>query len=315
MFANIITWLALAATAVLLAWLATRAWRSPRWYVKWPGMILSGLLSLVFVAVCAVALQGLYKLYWPQGSDIQLTVEGTPEQIQRGQYLASAFCAGCHSQTGELPLAGGVDLAKDVPMPIGSMISANLTPAGPLQNWTDGEIYRALRESVDNKGRALPTMSTVYARFMSDEDIKAIIAYLRSQPAVDHPIQDPPSQLNFLGVLVTGMGMVPELPEVTGEIIAPPKEATAEYGAYIISYQDCRLCHGANLTGGTNTLTPNGPTLRMVKGWTQEQFIDAMRTGVNPDGRQLIELMPWKIIGRMDDTDLAALYQYIASVE
>ena len=313
MVLNIFIWLVLVAIAVLFAWLVTRAWRSPRWYVKWPGMILSGLLCLVFATVSMVALGGLFGLYYPQGDTVQLTVEGTPEQVQRGQYLANAFCVSCHSQTGELPLTGGVNIAKDVPMPIGSMISANLTPAGPLQDWTDAEIFRALRQSVDRHGRVLPVMSTVYSRFMSDEDIKAIIAYLRSQPAVENPIQDPPTQLNFLGVLVTGLGIVPQLPEVTGEIIAPPKAASAEYGEYLISFEDCKSCHGSDLTGGNNQLTPNGPTLSMVKGWTQDQFITAMRTGVNPDGRTLIDLMPWKIYGRMDDTDLAALYQYIVS--
>ena len=315
MFANVFTWLVVLAIAILFVWLVLKAWRSSRWYLKWPGAILSGLLSLVLLAVCAASLNGMVKLYRTQSSPVQLTVEGTPEQAQRGQYLANVFCVGCHSQNGELPLTGGVDLVKDLSMPIGSMVSSNLTPAGPLKDWTDGEIFRALRQGIDRKGRILPTMSTVNARYMSDEDLKAVIAYLRSQPPVDHPTPEPPSQLNFLGALVSGLGLVPPLPEVTGEIVAPPQAANAQYGAYILSYQDCRSCHGADLNGGTSQLTPKGPSLRAVKGCTQAQFIEAMRTGVTPDGVEFTDLMPWKYIGRMDDTDLGALYLYIASLK
>ncbi|HEX7975538.1 MAG TPA: c-type cytochrome [Anaerolineales bacterium] len=316
MITNILVWLVLVVIFILFAWLALRAWRSPRGYIKWPGVVLAGLLSLVFLAVCAVGLRGLVDLYWPKGSTVQLTVNGTPEQVERGKYLANAFCTSCHSQSGDLPLTGGADLAKDVPLPVGSIIPSNLTPAGPLKNWTDGEIFRALRQGVNNQGKMLPSMSTlVNVRYLSDEDLKAVIAYLRSQPAVDHPTQDPPTQFNFLGVLVTGMGIVPPLPEVTGEIVAPLKEATAQYGKYVISFQDCHSCHGSDLNGGTNQLSPNGPTLRMVKGWTQAQFITAMRTGVDPNGHKLNNVMPWKYVGRLDDTDLAALYLYITSRE
>jgi mono/diheme cytochrome c family protein len=133
MFANIFNWLDLAAITLLFAWLVFRAWHSPRRYVKWPGVLLSGLLSLALIAVCAVSLFGFVKLYRTQGNSVQLNVEATPAQVQRGQYLANVFCVACHSQTGELPLNGGVDLAKDSPMPIGSFVSVNLTPAGPLK--------------------------------------------------------------------------------------------------------------------------------------------------------------------------------------
>jgi mono/diheme cytochrome c family protein len=315
MMANIFIWLVLAAIAALFAWLVFRAWHSPRWYIKWPGTVLGGLLSLILIAVCAASLVGFAKLYRTQGSPVQLTVASTSEQVQRGQYLANAFCVACHSQTGDLPLTGGVDLAKDSPIPLGSMISINLTPAGPLKGWTDGEIFRLLRQGIDRNGRMSLAMSTVNARFMSDEDLKAVIAFLRSQPAVQYATQDPPDQLNFLGLLIGGLGLIPALPEVNGTIIAPPKAATAEYGAYVISYQDCRSCHGADLTGGTDPLSPKGPSLRVVKGWTKDQFIATMRTGVDPGGHAILNPMPWKFVGRMDDVDLGALYQYLISLK
>jgi mono/diheme cytochrome c family protein len=315
MFANFLIWLVLLALALLFAWLVIRAWHSRRWYVRWPGVFLSGLFSLIFFAVCATGLLGYLKGFSTHGSPVQLTVEATPAQVERGRYLANVYCVSCHSQTGELPLSGGVDQGKDSPLPIGSFVSVNLTPGGPMKDWSDGEIFQVLRQGTDRQGRLLAVMPTVRSRYMSDEDLKAIIAFLRSQPAVDHPTQDPPDQPNFLGILLNGMGVIQALPEVSGAVTAPPRAATPEYGAYILSAQDCQSCHGDNLTGGTNPVTPKGPTLRMVKGWTQAQFIDTMRTGMDPNGHALNRLMPWKYIGRMDDTDLAALYLYIAGLK
>jgi len=95
----------------------------------------------------------------------------------------------------------------------------------------------------------------------------------------------------------------------------PPKGSTAEFGKYILSYQDCVLCHGANLSGGTpGQLAPVGPNLSPIKGWTQAQFISTLRTGVDPSGHALNNQMPWRNVGRMDDEELAAVYAYITSL-
>jgi len=105
-------------------------------------------------------------------------------------------------------------------------------------------------------------------------------------------------------------------PPITEAIAMPPKGPTAEFGKYILSYQDCVLCHGADLAGGTpGQLAPVGPNLSAVKGWTQEQFITTLRTGVDPNGHALNnKLMPWQNVGRMDDEELAALYAHIISL-
>jgi len=243
-------------------------------------------------------------------------VAGTPAQIARGEHLAASFCASCHSANGELPLTGGVDLFADIPIPLGSAFSANLTPAGPLADFTDGEILRVLREGVDNNGNPLLLMSIVRVRHMSDEDLHAVIAYLRSQPAVENDVPEPLDQPTFLAALMGGAGLLPPpQPPVQGPIVAPPAAETVAFGEYNVSFQDCRDCHGADLHGGTpGQLPPVGPDLAIAKGWTRDQFIATLRTGVDPSGHQLSAEMPWKQIGLLDDTELAAIHLYLQSL-
>jgi hypothetical protein len=75
------------------------------------------------------------------------------------------------------------------------------------------------------------------------------------------------------------------------------------------------VCHGTDLTGGTpGQLAPIGPNLAMVKGWTEEQFMTTLRTGVDPSGHTLAAQMPWQNLGRMDDDELSAVYAYITGL-
>lgn len=313
---NFLTLLFFIALVVLFAWLTRRAWRARNLFLKWAGAFLGGALTLVALLISVVGLIGMYKFYNPAYNAVrEVRVEGTPEQIARGEHLAAAFCVECHSTTNEFPMTGGVDLGEDLPMQLGSFYSANLTPAGRLKDWTDGELFRALRDNVDKDGRRLVAMSGTNVRNMSDEDLLAVIAFLRSQEPVEHETPFPADRPNFLALLISGLGVVPDRPVITESIVAPPKAATVEYGQYMVSFLDCKNCHGDDLNGRTSQINPKGPSLRLVKGWTQEEFITTLRTGVNPSGHELSPLMPWRSTGRLDDVELTALYQYLISLE
>jgi mono/diheme cytochrome c family protein len=68
--------------------------------------------------------------------------------------------------------------------------------------------------------------------------------------------------------------------------------------------QDCRECHGTNLTGGVEgQLGPLGPDLK--------EFVATIRTGIDPGGHELSKQMPWRPIGKMEDEELAAVYEYL----
>ncbi len=317
MIGNLIAWLVLVALALGFAWLVRRAWRAKNSILKWGGVVLAGLLTLVLALVSITAAIGLYQFYVPRGSPIAaLKVAGTPEQIARGQHLARILCAGCHTTNGELPLSGGRDVGTEANIPLGSFVSINLTPAGPLKDWSDGEIMRVLNEGVDRNGHPLFLMSLNTVRYFSDEDKQAVIAYLRSQPPVVNVTPDPPDNPTLLLAVMVGAGVIQFQPPV--KVVAPPRGETAEYGKYIEGWRDCRFCHGPDLGGGTGEpagLTPKGPNLRVVQGWTREQFIATLRTGKDPGGRALDNAqMPWKEIGLLDDDELGAVYAYLKSL-
>ncbi len=315
MITNIIVVLVLVLVTIGFGWLVTRAWRAKRWFVKWPGVVLAGLLTLIFALLSIAAANGLYQFYAPRGSPVtELKVAGTPDQIARGEHLASSLCASCHSVNDQLPLSGGRDVGASSPVPLGSFVSINLTPAGPLKDWSDGEILRVLREGVDRDGHSLMVMSSNGLRYLSEEDKQAIIAYLRSQPPVVNAIPNPPDQPNLLAAVMTGAGLLKAEPPLAGAVTAPPKAATSDYGKYFVGFEDCRLCHGEDLMGGTNPNFRKGPSLRVVLGWTQDQFVATLRTGKDPGGHMLSDAMPWRDIGRLDDIELGAVYAYLKSL-
>ena len=127
-------------------------------FLKWGCAGLAAVLATVVGLIGVVLMLGLFKLHARTAPLVTMTVSGTPEQIRRGEEISNGFCSGCHSKT-EL-LTGGNNIGEDLPVPVGSFVSPNLTRAGPLSRWSDGEIFRAIRNGVDRDGRWLIIMST-----------------------------------------------------------------------------------------------------------------------------------------------------------
>jgi mono/diheme cytochrome c family protein len=308
---NIFVLAALLAAALVFAYLNRRLGRVKNTAVRWLGRGLTGLVTLILLLVCGVAGAGLYKEHERAAPLPELRVEGTDEQVQRGQAIADSFCAGCHSPTATL--TGGEDVGKHLPIDLGTFVSSNLTPAGALNHWSDGQIFRAIRNGVAADDRWLVIMSITNAGKLSDEDIHALIAYIRKLPAAGAVTPEPPDQFNLLGLMMLGLGQFPSgKPVDTGVVTAPLKAPTFQYGEYILSFQDCRECHGKDLSGGVaGQLPPIGPGLSLVASWSREDFITTMRTGKDPSGHEMGKEMPWRAIGKMDDVELTAVYEYL----
>jgi mono/diheme cytochrome c family protein len=152
---------------------------------------------------------------------------------------------------------------------------------------------------------------------MSDEDVQALVAYLRSQPP--SPRSVPLPTFNVLGYAVLGSGMFPTSaqPPITGPVTAPPRAATAEYGHYLTRGFGCVSCHGPDLAGAPSFGGPPAPNLAsIVPHWNQTDFLTFFRTGQAPGGVKVDpNNMPWNEYSKIfSDQDLTALYLYLHSL-
>jgi len=312
---NVIALLIIVILAAAFGWLAWRARRTKRPVLRWAGAIVSGLLAVLLVLVTLLVVVGFFKTYLPRGNPVvEETVSVTPERVARGQHIAEVICASCHSLNDNLPLSGGKNVVEDVGMPLGNLTPPNLTPAGPLKDWTDGEVLRAIREGTGKNGHLMPVMAAQGFREFSDEDARSVVAFVRSQPPVVH--ETPNDNVSVLALAFVTLGFFPVKPVPVPEAVASiPVGPTVEYGAYVTRIIGCSECHGDDLTGGKGGLLPKGPSLRVVKGWPEAQFVKTLRTGVDPSGHALdADEMPWKFIGRLTDSELSGLYKYLISL-
>jgi mono/diheme cytochrome c family protein len=304
----------LVSLAALGTWLALRARRTGNRVGRWIGLVLSSLLATISILAVGVALIGFGKLNFPprRPAVTDLKVVGSPEQVARGTRFGE-LCAACHSPDGNLPLTGQ-DFFNEGP-PFGTLFAPNLTPAGEIRDWSDGEVVRAIREGVHKSGRALIIMPSEVLRNLSDDDVQAIVAYLRSQPAAG--AISPPARLNVLAAVLigAGIGQTSAQQPITHAIVAPTAGVSADYGEYLVSVMFCRQCHGEKLEGRKpgGLGPPAGPNLTLLlPQWSLEDFRKTLRTGVDPYRHTLKEGMPWKKLSAFaSDQDLEAIYTYL----
>ncbi|MDE3057796.1 MAG: c-type cytochrome [Bacteroidota bacterium] len=160
--------------------------------------------------------------------------EAKKNPVQRGKYLVEAQCVGCHSGYSadgkvlpEFKLAGG--LVFDL-YPFGKFTSFNLTSDKEtgLGNWTDEEIKRAITQGIQRDGsRLLPfPMPWTSIAQMPDDDVNAIIAYLRTVPPIHNKVPMP-GKPNFFSYMWGKFEML-ILKKQTPGYIYPMKDFTKE---------------------------------------------------------------------------------------
>jgi mono/diheme cytochrome c family protein len=303
-----------------MVWLAFRAWRARNVAVRVVAGIGTSLLLILPAAVSVLGIAGAYDLYAPHGAPASnVTAQVSPDVLAAASKRMNG-CTGCHSSTGDLPLDGGdANLLAGGP-PLGVLVPPNLTAGGPLKDWSDGEIIRAIREGVDRDGHPLLIMPSDTFHHLSDSDVQAVVAYLRSQPAVNH--STPPRDISLLGLVIVGAGLFPtaEQPHIDQPQAAPPPGVTPEYGQYLVDITGCRTCHGPALEGRApgGFGPPAGPNLKaLVPTWQESAFINFFRTGVDAYGRAVDPaLMPWQDIGKAySDDELRAIHTYIRAAQ
>ena len=288
--------------------------------LKWIGIVVGSLVGLVLVAGFVMFLVGnarLNKTYDFPSSELVLPTDEA--SLEQGKHRVESLCAGCHG-----PDLSGIEKWFDAG-PLGTIDSANLTSGdgGIGSFYTTEDFVAAIRHGVDEEGKPIFMPAVTSTSQLSDEDLAAIIAYLKTVPPVDHKTNG--KNFTPLAKILFVVGVLPSLPvEVVSHdlhVTAPEAGPTAEYGEYMVNTNDCRVCHGPDLNGGpfpdptvtkiSPNLTPGGE----VAFWSEEDFIKAIRTGITPSGHQLDpEFMPWKDYGKFYDDELKAIYAYLKTV-
>ena len=309
-----------------------------------------------FALVVIVGLAGVAIFVgrtWDRVYDIPLpNVQASqdPAVIQRGEYLVfgPAHCVECHSASfaefqtiaagGRPALVGGV--VEFAAPPLGTIYSQNLTPDKEtgIGRYTDGQIARMMRWSVKPDGRASVRPLMPFHN-MSEDDVVAIISFLRSQPPVQHSV--PANQFTLVGKVIKSFAPAfKPRDSINPPITAPPSEPTKERGEYLARYVgDCIGCHtdldeltfaavGPEFAGGevmgplqlpgadpsiwyvTPNLTPaKGSAL--LKFPDRATFVARFKVGGrHHDGSP----MPWEAFARMTETDISALYEFLHSL-
>lgn len=303
------------------------------------------LYTFIAILVLIGALLGYVKFMLPNvGAAPDITVEITPERVERGAYLANhvALCMDCHAERDFTKFAGPVkpgthgaggerfDQTMNFP---GVFYSRNLTPYG-LSGWTDGEIFRAVTTGVSKDGRPLfPFMPYESYGQMDQEDIYSIIAYLRSLEPVER--ENKPSKPDFPFSLI-----MHTIPVEANNQPMPDKSDKVAYGKYLTTFAGCVDCHtkmekgkfiGEEFAGGFAFTLPNWGTVTSANltphetglgNMSEQEFIRLFKrfqdsSYVNPSVQpgDFQTMMPWMMYSGMTEEDLGAIYAYLRTVK
>jgi mono/diheme cytochrome c family protein len=306
---------------------------------------ITGIVSLVLVTLILGAVAYIEVMLPNTGAAPYVTIERTPQRIERGKYLANhvAICMDCHSTRNwglyAGPMApdgiggGGEAFNREMGFP-GVFYASNITPYA-LADWTDGELLRAITTGVSKDGKALfPIMG--YHRFgrMDKEDVYSIIAYIRTLAPVAKDIPEPVADFP-VNILINTMPAKADYQDI------PAKTDAVAYGAYLANATGCVDCHskkdkgenvpGTEYGGGMEFIQPNGivrsPNITHdmetgIGAWTKEAFVARFKMyaqkGYKPAQLKPGDLntpMPWSMYAGINTEDLEALYDYLKSIK
>jgi cytochrome c553 len=243
-----------------------------------------------------------------------------PAVIERGKHLVESIggCGECHGTD-----LGGKD-GEDIG-PIGKVNGSNLTSGkgGIAGQYSDGELARVIRHGIKADGKSLRFMPSQDIAWWPDDDLIALVSYLRSLPPVDRTLGE--SHIGLLGKVLDRMDVIPLDVARRIDHTAPrpktlPAEVTAEYGSKLA--RSCTGCHGEHFSGGPipgapsdlpvpANITPHETGLATA---TEADWNRLLDHGIKRDGKPLNPFMPIAMLRAMNETERAALWTFLRSL-
>lgn len=298
------------------------------------GIVVGAIVLLLAVVAVYFNSKGV-PTYEVQSPEVAIPADSA--HLARGEYLVNLSCVFCHKGEGNT-MNGRFFEEND----FGRIYVPNITshPEAGLGQYSNGELMYLLRTGVKRNGEiALPMMPRL--NHLSDEDLRSIIAYLRSNPRIMEPSDkvQPRSELGLLGKVLMNMAVKP-MPYPEQEIEAPPRTDEVAYGRYVATAAiHCYHCHSASFAtvddlvpensegfmGGGNmvhNLYKEGewvPSANLtfhpehgIGGWAEEEFIQAVRFGQGKDGAGLSTAMPK--FTSMSEEDIRSIWAWLRTV-
>ena len=274
-------------------------------------------VSIILGSVAAIALLAAAGVYWASEARLGDVVRGPAfdhaiptdaASLEHGRHLArTRGCFGCHGQQLE-----GKDLGEQWDWPERA-VAPNLAAYAEANDAANMEA--AIRQGIGRNGKALTSMPSYNFARLTDEDMAALIAFLKSAPVVEKKLPKAklgwPVRWDFArGAEVHMVQMVALVLTLKIDAIAEPQRARGEYMAMTM----CNECHGLDVRG--NSLWGVTPDLAIVAAYSREEFEVLIKTGLASGGRKLglMSLVAPDRFPDLTDSEIDDLYAYLSSL-
>jgi mono/diheme cytochrome c family protein len=252
--------------------------------------------------------------------------------VKRGDYLVNTImtCGNCHSPKGPPAAVAGKDFSGGLTWdePPFKVTAPNITSDKEtgLGAWTDAEIMTLLRTGKNRSGvQIAEVMPTAFYGIVTDNDMKAIVAYLRTLAPVKNTVPAPIYKMQIPHHAFPGS----DKPYTEAMMSDPVKK-----GFYLATIGHCMECHtpmgprgrefadklgagGFEFEGPWGKSVSRNITSSKTKGigaWTDAEIKTAVTTGKSKDGSPLKPPMGYPHYAKMTDADLGAVIAYLRTV-
>jgi mono/diheme cytochrome c family protein len=252
--------------------------------------------------------------------------------LERGSYLVNTImtCGNCHSPKGPPDVVAGKDFSGGLSWdePPFKVTASNITQDKEtgIGNWSDADIKKLLRTGLRPTGVAIAAiMPTGFYGIVTEADMDAIVAYLRTIKPVSNKVADP----------IYRMAAPPQvLPGSENAYTPAMLDDTLKRGFYLATVGHCMECHtpmvkghhdfAADLgRGGFEFPGPWGVSVsrnitssktKGIGGWTDAEIKRAITQGVDKDGNKLKPPMGYGYYAHMTDADLDAVIAWVRTL-
>ncbi len=262
----------------------------------------------------------------------QITYTPESPDIREGERLTMLVCGSCHYNFETKDFSG--KKLEDSPKFLGKIYAANITqhPEQGAGQYTPAELAYLIRTGIGRTGRLMPYM---HRPNMADQDLDAIIAYLKSGDAAVKPSERNPGKTRYSPIGKLGLTFA-KGGKYRASRIQKPKDDPLLLGKYLVDNLACFHCHSKSFAaldmqdpsqskgymGGGNKLrdaagkkikTPNlTPHSTGIRHWTEAEFRRAVTAGVARDNSVISYPMP--LFPELTEAETAAIFAYLKTI-